>query len=63
MASVPVPRPPRNKKAMAHRVSRLDRGAIREMILKWNATRGTVSTEAPRVAERVETTNQGAARR
>ena len=41
---------------MAHRVSRLDRGEIRETIWKWTATRGMVSTEAPRVAERVETT-------
>ena len=41
---------------MAHRVSRLDRGAMREIILKWRATNGMVSTEAPRVADRVETT-------
>ena len=56
----PTASPPRNSRATAHRVNRLDSGAIREKDWKCRATRGTVSTEAPRVAHRTDTKNRGA---
>ena len=55
----PTHSPPRNSAAIAHNVSRLDRGDTNDTWPKCSAAIGTVSTDAPNVADRVAVKNRG----
>ena len=51
----PTRSPPPKITATAHSVMKLDRGDSRDTLEKWMAHNGVVSTNAPNVADNVET--------